>query len=263
MREDRNLSLEQVSEEIAINKSTLSRYERGGSPVPPPMVRSILVAYDITDRDELRRWVKLARDAQEDEWWLIFKDVLPSQHLHYIELESEADSIETFESMLVPALLQTPDYIRQVMQTGANELTDEEIEQRVEARQRRQRRLTDDSRPRFHAIVDENALRRPIDSGLMHEQCAYLLEVADLPGVTLQVLPLSAGLHPGHGQLAILAYDDIEQSFAATETPIGDIVFHKEEEVRAFRDVFVGLTSRSLSTADSAARIEEIGETFG
>jgi hypothetical protein len=63
-------------------------------------------------------------------------------------------SIDTYESMLVPALLQTPDYIRQIMRTAATPFTDDEVDQRVVARLRRQQRITNGNQPKLHAIVD-------------------------------------------------------------------------------------------------------------
>jgi hypothetical protein len=64
----------------------------------------------------------------------------------------------------------------------------------------RQRLLTQPDAPDFWAVLDEAALRRPPDGrAVMRGQLEYLLEITDLPNVTLQIIPFKAGAHPAAG----------------------------------------------------------------
>jgi transcriptional regulator with XRE-family HTH domain len=252
-------SLEQASEEVGLAKSTISRYETAELVPAPGIVRSLLVAYGTVNKSELEPWIKLAREATraEDDWWLIYRYVLPDHYLHYVALEADADEIRTGEPSLIPGILQTQEYAWQIMKTGPKDLSAEEMEQRVEARLQRQARLLTAEAPRLHAVIDESALRRP-EADLCRKQCEHLREVAHLPTITLQIMPLSVGLYPGYGQVTLFTYDDLGQTFAATDTAIGDMVFHRPEDVAAFQEVFDRLATLALPASESLTRLEAI-----
>jgi hypothetical protein len=106
-------------------------------------------------------------------------------------LEAEATAILNFEPLLVPGLLQTADYTHAVMRAGG--VPDVAAQPRVAARLGRQSILTRDEPPTLHAIVDEGVLRRVLGSPrVMTRQLRHLVEVAERPAVTLQVVPLAS-----------------------------------------------------------------------
>jgi hypothetical protein len=125
---------------------------------------------------------------------------VPNWFETYLGLEQDADVIRGYEVQFVPGLLQIPDYARAVIELGHGDAPREQIERRVTLRVRRQRILHRAGPPRLWMVIDEAALRRPVGGrATMFAQLEHLIDVCELPHVTLQVLPFSAGGHAGAG----------------------------------------------------------------
>jgi hypothetical protein len=205
MREAKGRTIDQVSQDLTeqlgpgFSSAKISRMETAKRGVNARDVRDLCVYYEVgaAERDRL---VALSRTTRERDVWLERYESLGT----FIALESIAVRVRTFESVYVPGLLQTEAYSRFV---ESKTVLDEEakplrggldVDGRVALRKKRQARLTGDGALELHAIVDENVLRRRVGPPeLMRDQLAYLIEVAALPSVTLQVLPVALGLYPG------------------------------------------------------------------
>ena len=139
-----------------------------------------------------------------------YSDLLPSWARAYIDLESAATLIRTYEGQLVPGLLQTEDYLRAVIASAHLGEAPEDAERRVALRMARQALLERTDGFRLWAVVDEAALRRPIGGAkVMHTQLQRLIEAAALPTVTLQVLPFRASAHAAMmGGFSILRFSE-------------------------------------------------------
>src|SRR4029450_5090535 len=124
-------------------------------------------------------------------------DGLPHWSLPYVDLESAAVMIRSYEAQFVPGLLQTEEYMRAVIQGALLDDTPDVAEQRVQLRLTRQTLLDREGAPRLWAVVDEAALRRPVGSReVMRTQLERLIEAAELPNVTPQGLAVAAGAPP-------------------------------------------------------------------
>ncbi|GAT65063.1 XRE family transcriptional regulator [Planomonospora sphaerica] len=118
---------------------------------------------------------------------------LPAWFRPWVEIEQAAESLRTWEPLIVPGLLQTADYAR-VLFAGEPRSSAESVEKDVAARLERQRILEREDPPMLWAVVDEGVLHRRIgDEAVMAAQLDHLLETARLPHVTVQVLPFDAG----------------------------------------------------------------------
>jgi hypothetical protein len=107
-------------------------------------------------------------------------------------LEAEAVSLWHFAVSVLPGLLQTPAYAREILAAGG--LEGDELHQQVEARMGRRDLLEGNDAPPFRTILSEAVLRMRLrDTGAWREQSEHLAEVAERPGVTVHVLPFSAG----------------------------------------------------------------------
>jgi hypothetical protein len=117
----------------------------------------------------------------------------------YIGLESAASEINGYEPELVPGLFQTADYVRTIIATYLPELGPEEIERRVALRMARQTLITRvTARPALVAVVNEAVLHRPVGGPrVMRDQLRRLLELEELPNVSVRVVPFAIGLHRG------------------------------------------------------------------
>jgi transcriptional regulator with XRE-family HTH domain len=214
LREKAGLSYEQAAEAIYSSPWTVRRMERAEGGLKPLTVKGLLTAYGITDADEIDTFVALAREASKPGWWHSYNDVLPGWFRAFVGLEEAAISIRGYDPHWIPGLLQTEDYAHASVRTGFPDAPEEEAERRVALRLARQKILARPHPPRLWLVIDETALRRPTattGSGVMRAQIDKLIEAAGQPGVTVQVLPFSAGLHPAMwGPFRIFRFDAAE-----------------------------------------------------
>ncbi|HEY4569335.1 MAG TPA: helix-turn-helix transcriptional regulator [Kribbella sp.] len=200
MREAAGISRSDAGWEIRSSESKVSRMELGRVGFKERDVSDLLTLYGLDDGEERERLLALAREANNPGWWHRYGDVLPSWFHSYLGLEAAAAMIRTYELQFVPGLLQTEDYVRAVVQLGRGLIPAEEVDRRVALRVNRQSILEKANPVRLWAVVDESALRRPIGGvKAMVQQLEHLMEMAQLPNVTLQVMPFKTGGHAATG----------------------------------------------------------------
>ena len=200
LREASGLTTGQAAEVIRATHSKVSRLERGRSTPRPRDVSDLLSLYGVTDEAEREKILVLAQQARAPGWWQRYGDILPKWLELYIGLEKAASVIRAYEVQFIHGLMQTEDYARAVIVIGNADAQAEEIDRRVSLRMRRQQLLTQPDAPGLWAVLDEAALRRSPDGpGVMRAQLAHLLELTDLPNVTLQIVPFDAGPHAAAG----------------------------------------------------------------
>lgn len=252
LREAAGLTLEDAAARLDIAPSTLSRSESGQQQISVHVVKSMLDVYEADDRwDELLR---LARAARQRGWWQAFGR---GERTHFVGLETEATRARTFTAAYLPGLLQTADYARALFVAGLVWSSGEALENAVAVRMIRQERLVDPDTPlHLEAIVDETALHRPIGGPAVHRaQLAHLLRAAELPTVTLQVLPATVGAHPAIGSaFTLLSFGDLgEPDIAYVEHALGALIMDKTPEVERASLSFDRLRAEAAGLANSAA----------
>jgi transcriptional regulator with XRE-family HTH domain len=251
LRAQSNLTQTEVTERLEWSQGKLARMERNEWLRPDLHdIRLLLDIYGVTDeayRDELLSW---AREGRQRGWWHPHKKLLGEQYTGYIGLEAEAATVLTFETLMMPGLLQTPDYARAIIQGWQAEIDAEAVHRRVEVRTRRQEILTREPDPlRLWAVMDEAVLHRRVGNAeIMQAQMHHLLQVAELPRVTLQVIPFEAGAHPGAaGPFSILQFPDLAPEAVYVENLAGELYVERLEQVEEFRRGFRQLTAVALS----------------
>ncbi|QIS04029.1 helix-turn-helix domain-containing protein [Nocardia brasiliensis] len=209
LRESKNITREAAGDAIRGSHAKISRLELGRTGFKERDIRDLLTLYGVDDVEERQRFLELARQANEPGWWHRYSDLLPQWFGTYLGLEQAASKIRTYEAHLVPGLLQTPDYARAVVALGYE---DADTDRRVQVRQRRQEILHRTDPPVVWAVIDEAALHRPVGGPrVQREQLEHLIELAQLPNVTIQVLPYSAGEHAAAGSsFSILRFAEAE-----------------------------------------------------
>jgi transcriptional regulator with XRE-family HTH domain len=200
LRESRGLSAARAGNAIRATASKISRMESGKVGFKQRDVGDLLTLYGITDPDERATTLSLAKEANKQDWWHRYSDVLPNWFEVYISLEEAASLLRTYEIQFVPGLLQVEPYARAVVMLGFPEVDEREIEQRVALRMTRQDCLSEAKAPRLWAVVDEAVLHRRLGGrAAMRAQLRHLIDVTDLPNVTLQILPFETGGHAAAG----------------------------------------------------------------
>src|SRR5215216_5098427 len=185
LREAAGLTIDQVAEALECSSSKISRIETEQVSATPRDVRDMLSLYGVEgqQRDAL---LQVSREARQKGWWFQYRD-LPEATL--VGLEAAASSLRIWEPIRIPALFQTREYARASLRAVRPTLNAEDIERRVELRLARQGLLVHDNPPELWAVLDEAALQRPVGGhDVMANQLKRLIEAAELPNVTLQLL---------------------------------------------------------------------------
>ncbi|WJK34535.1 helix-turn-helix transcriptional regulator [Solwaraspora sp. WMMA2065] len=247
LRQGRKLSVRGVAARLGWPASKLSRMETGRQGSKLEDVASLLVIYGVTG-EERQRLLAMS-ERSEPGWWEVLGG-LPVESRTLIQLEAEASAIVDFEPLLVPGLLQTPDYTRAVLQ-GCG-VPEADAQTRVTARLGRQAILARSEPPALHAILDESALRRPLGGPwVMGRQLRHLVDAADRPNVTLQVVPWSVGGYTGlDGAFAILDFPR-NRTVVHLEHKISGLFLEEPEQVSFFREELDRLLTVALSPAES------------
>jgi transcriptional regulator with XRE-family HTH domain len=256
LREAAGLTIDRVAEELECSPSKVSRIETGQVSATPRDVRDMLGLYGVDDT-RLEAMVQVAREARQRGWWQKFVDV-PDGVPAYVGLETAATSIDVYMALLVPALLQTPDYARAVIAAVRPDLPPSEIDRRVELRLRRQDLLGQERPPRMRVLLDDTVLRRPVGGpAVMAAQRRRLLADADRPAVTIQVLEAGAGAHAGmDGPFTIFGFPaPAERDVVALDSAADALYLEDAEDVARYRRVFELLLPAARSPEDSAAII--------
>lgn len=261
LRTERGLSIDDVTERAMFSATKLSRLETGRVGASPRDIRDLCIVYGITAAAERERLMTLAREGKQRAWWQQFD--LP--YATYIGLEAEATSISDYNTDVVTGLLQVEGYARAIFEAGEPPLDPATIEQRIEARIKRQALLTHDDSPLFHCILDEGALRRPVGGpAVMRAQLARIIEIASLPKVTFQLIPLDVGAHPAlDSTFVILEFDKpMVNDVVYVEGVVGNIYLESAAELERYKQMFSRLQSIALDPEGSVAMATRIAGTY-
>lgn len=200
LREAKRISLEEAGNVIRASHSKISRLETGRVGFKDRDVADLLTLYGVTDEADRKALRELAARANAQGWWHDYSDVLPNWFEAYVGLEEAATQIRAYEVQFVPGLLQTGDYSRAVTLLGYPNAPAREIDRRVGLRLARQVLFTRPTPPNVWVVLDEAVLRRPIGSPeIMRAQIRHLIDLAQRPHVTVQVIPFDAGGHAAAG----------------------------------------------------------------
>jgi Domain of unknown function (DUF5753)/Helix-turn-helix domain len=261
LRTEAGISPEQAGEAIRASEWKIYRLENGQVGFKERDIIDLLRLYGVTDPDEVANAVALALQANAPGWWHHYGDLLPQWFRAYVDLESAATLIRTYEGQLVPGLLQTEDYLRAMIRGAHPNESREEAERRVALRVARQTLLSRADAPRLWAVVDEAALRRPVGGAeVMRAQLERLIDAAKLPNVTLQILPLAVGAHPAMvGAFSILRFADQElPDVVYVEHLTNALYLDRREEVEKHLDVMESLCVDSEPPAKTVELLDRI-----
>ncbi|WP_410539554.1 helix-turn-helix domain-containing protein [Streptomyces sp. KL2] len=182
-----------------------------------------------------------------DLWPYVYRETFPDWSRRFMEHAERAVSICEYAAHVVPGLLQTEDYARALLSVGRTLSGKEQLEERVAARIGRQARLWSPDRPELWVILDESVLRRPIGGrAVMRGQLTSLLEAAEEPHITVQVLPFDQGEHGAlGGSLTLLTMPDGSETVYTEGADYGQLV-EEPAEIRPYRETYDRLRAAAL-----------------
>ncbi|PZT74368.1 MULTISPECIES: helix-turn-helix domain-containing protein [unclassified Streptomyces] len=263
-RNSAGMSLDTASAALGWIGPKLSRIETANGHIRPAEVAALLESYGVKDPEVVSALEGLAKDARKQGWWQTYSGIVAPAYADYISLESDAATIHEFAPLLIPGLLQTASYARETIAANATTRTTEEVAALAEVRQARQAVLT---RPqgtlKFWAVIHEAVLhqRFAIRPDTIREQLRRLLDVTDLPNVTLQILPLQATPNPGGaGAFSLVGFPGPMPDVVLLENLIGATYVEGVDDVRTFADAFERIVAAALPVDDSLALIARMEE---
>jgi transcriptional regulator with XRE-family HTH domain len=248
-----------------------SRIENGTSPVRKADLEALLRHYGV-DQAHIDELTQRAREARTPGWWDDYDFGSDKGFEAYIGYEDGASSIRMWQPLVVPGLLQIPQYTIQTMEAWG--LPPEAITRGIKVREERQQR-TAHRAPEQIYVLDEAVIRRPVGAA-MAEQLRHLVRVAEKATVTIRVIPFSRGPHFGlRGPFVLLSFDvSLDDVLYLESARRGDLLIAETkdqvagpnvpkledpaDEVARYQDGFASLLKISLEPAESLALIEQV-----
>jgi len=259
LRNSANLTMEHAAAVLDCARSRIGHIENGRNSIRKPELKVLLDLYGASD-EEHEALEELRQVASKRGWSSTYR--LPSWLKRYVEMETDATTMRSFESELIPGLLQTDEYARRVHEVAAHFFKPDELDRLVAARKRRQSRLTDDEAPLgFSTVVSEAAFRRALgDTVVGPAQLAHVVEVARQPNVTLHVLPYAAGLHPSmSGSFAVLTFDPaVAPPFGYQEHAVDGHLVDDQKVIRRLVELWELLRNQALTADESLDWLSEL-----
>jgi transcriptional regulator with XRE-family HTH domain len=260
LRIDSGLTVEQAAEQLMFSMSKLSRMETGHGVATPRDLRDLCGLYGVTAAADRERMTKLAAEGRERAWWQAYD----LGYETYVGLEAEAVAVSAFQSSVVHGLLQTPDYARAGHEGTMPRLPADQIDRQIEAKITRQAIVTRDNPPQVTVVLDEAALHRMAGGReVMAAQLAKIQDITNRPNVAVQVLPFTAGSHPGlESNFTILELPHEAPDVVFVEGLIGPVYLDRAEDLKRYREIFCKLQSMSLNSQDTAELIAEFIRSY-
>jgi transcriptional regulator with XRE-family HTH domain len=242
------------AEHLSIDRTVVGKAESGERPPSDLVLEAWIQVCQIENVELITTLVELAR-AMDD------SDPIPSWFADYVaDVEAAAHTIRTWQPVIMPGLLQTPDYARALFTAMGEDSA--KVEAQVTARVQRQSVLDRDEPVSLWVVLDDAVLRRCVASpAVMHEQLMFLAERAKLPHVGIQMVPAAAGANAGCvGAITVASVDG-----RPDVTVIGgveDTVSETPRVVRKALGIFDRVRSEALPRGASLNVIMEAAEQW-
>ncbi|WP_406299679.1 helix-turn-helix domain-containing protein [Embleya sp. NBC_00888] len=266
LRDESGVSADAAAACLECSRAKISRMETGHVPVRTRDVRDLLDLYGVDDETLRSHLEGLAKGSTAPGWWWTYDDTLPPAYADYLDLERKASEVHTWQTVLVPGLLQTPDYARAITGVNPAAAKPESVETFVKVRQERQERFWRDPKPgeeptRLSVVLWEPVIMAPMGGReTMRAQLKALITRSEDPRVNLQVLPLSVGAHAGvSGSFVTLHFpSDLDSDVVYCENLTSTLFMEKTVETDGYRQSFELLSSAAEGPAETRARLKRM-----
>ncbi|WP_039799443.1 helix-turn-helix domain-containing protein [Nocardia araoensis] len=266
------VSAEYARDAIDVGKQTLWRMETG-QPVRlhPLFIERLCQVYGASE-ERTAIMLNLVEETKRTGWWHAYGDTIAAEFSLFVELEAVAKRLVSYQTTLLPGLLQTDEYRRALIWVDLPSIPGPEVERRIEMFRQRKARVDNDSNPVLvDAVVDESALRRAIGGpSVMERQLRHLMTVGGRPNVSVRVVPLAAHAYAGLGAGSFVMLDFPKHPTAhLTEPPVvymqgltGDLYLEKPEEIRRYRQTYADIQRSALDQERSRTLIDQIAKEY-
>jgi transcriptional regulator with XRE-family HTH domain len=259
LRDASGLGIDEVAVHLCCSTSKVSRVETGRVAAMQRDVKDMLDLYRV-EGERREALLELARQARrKEDWWDAYGD-FPNVRT-YTALERAANSIQIWQPMLIPGLLQVERYARRTIAASLPNLPETQLDRFLRLRLDRQALLERPDGPRLEVVLDEAALRRLTGwPELLREQVDRLVGAGERANVSLQVLPFGAGPHGGLAEsFRILGFPDAaDPDLVHLEHPTGDVYLTSAGQVARYRELFEHAGTLALPVPATTAFLAEL-----
>ncbi|MFG2651522.1 helix-turn-helix transcriptional regulator [Streptomyces sp. NPDC048436] len=247
LRENAGLNLIEAAALINLGRPHLTHIEAARTGISTERLRALVGNYGCTSGPYVDELVRMA-ESNGKGWWSEYRKALPQQVLDLAELEDRATDIASYETLLIPGLLQTEPYMRTLFRSARPDATRAEIDTLVAFRLARQRILSGERAPQLRAVIHEAALRMVVgDPHIMRGQLAHLVDVAANPQVSIQVLPFDQGTQAWRSAPFLLIAPGVpELETVFVEHPSAGLTLHDADAVRQYQGTITALAQSAL-----------------
>lgn len=249
IRESSGKTMDDAAAYLGVRRPTVSRIENGRHAILPKNVKFLCQLYEV-GAPEVDMLIRQAQESNERGWWASYSDTMPDWFETYIGFEADAREIWTYQSELVPGLLQVPSYVRAMRAAYELAASELEIAKQVAFRLERQKRL-EAKPPLYRVVLNEAVVCRPI--GDMAKQLRHLVDMSQRDYLDLRVLPFDTGPHQGMTSSfnLITLPEEPGPNFVYLEQEDGAIYLERPVDLARYANAFETLVTAALSPAES------------
>jgi transcriptional regulator with XRE-family HTH domain len=242
------------AEHLSIDRTVVGKAESGERPPSDLVLEAWIQACRIENVELFVTLLDLARAVDDS-------DPIPAWFADYLDdVEAVAHTIRTWQPVIIPGLLQTPDYARALFAAMGED--SRKVDAQVAARISRQSIIDRDEPVSLWVVLDDAVLRRHVVSpAVMHAQLTFLAERAQLPNVGIQLIPAAAGANAGCVGALTVATVDGRPDVAVLET-VEDTVSETPGLVRKALGIFDRVRSEALPRGASLDVIMEAAKQW-
>ncbi|MFP3988955.1 helix-turn-helix transcriptional regulator [Streptomyces sp. E11-3] len=269
LREQAGLSAGEAAERIDMGRGQLSHIEAGRTSILSDRLRDLCRALGCESVPYIDALVAMS-EASGKGWWSSYKGSVGAAAMNLAELEAGATCLRNHETLFVPGLLQTEGYIRTVFSNPMLDVRD--IDEATAFRLERQAILTAENPPTLHAVIHEAALHMRFGgTSVLRAQLLHLIDMAQLPNVTVQIFPFEADLDAALSGTFLHVIPSVQElSSVVLDHPAGPLYLADDEHLALYGNMFDRLGERahapigvpaapeSLAAKDSLALIQHL-----
>ncbi|KDN19033.1 XRE family transcriptional regulator [Amycolatopsis rifamycinica] len=255
VREARKFGLRELARALEVDPRLLSQWELGIR-VPPVEEVARILGYLRVDRVVTNRILALAQHVKQPNWLDSNPSDLPAALTGVMQCERSASLITNWSPLIIPGLLQTPDYAR--AQLTASDIKPEHADARLVARLKRQRILSGYDPVRLRVIISELAIREVVgDAAIMSDQVDHLLTSAVRANISVRIVPAGVGYHPGKIGMFTLYDFPSDPTIVYLEHHHASAFVNELDATAAYRKLVKLLSDKALAEDASQALLRE------
>jgi transcriptional regulator with XRE-family HTH domain len=247
-------SQDALADALGTDRTVIAKTETGERPPNDILFNAWLEKCEVTG---------LARTALEGERRLARSKEGPVKVwvAPWFETEAKAHTLRYWAPVIVPGLVQTPDYARELF--AAMALDEVKVNEFLEVRMGRQEIIDRPEPPDITIVLWEPVLHHQIGTPhVMREQLARLVDLSRRPAVTIHILPSRHGANPGLGGAINLAATDTAPELLLSDGLVEDHLSQDPAIVRKARATFSSVRADALNRADSRNALVEAMERW-